>query len=78
MILLEGWEADMVRDKTIFFDGYWLTGLDVIHQMHCLVRSQAPVSNISFRILTLHSPAQNKVRKAPISGVLQARTVGSN
>ncbi|KZF23302.1 hypothetical protein L228DRAFT_267311 [Xylona heveae TC161] len=36
MVLLEGSEADMVRDRTMLFDGYWVTGLDVIHQMHCL------------------------------------------
>ncbi|OGM41674.1 hypothetical protein ABOM_009995 [Aspergillus bombycis] len=36
IIMLEGSEANMVRDKTALFDGYWLTGLDVIHQMHCL------------------------------------------
>lgn len=36
--MLEGSEANMVRDRTALFDGYWLTGLDVIHQMHCLVR----------------------------------------
>jgi len=39
IVLLEGSEADMVRDKTILYDGYWVTGLDVVHQMHCLVRS---------------------------------------
>lgn len=37
IVLLEGPEADMVRDKTTLFDGYWVTGLDVVHQMHCLV-----------------------------------------
>ncbi|GFG19483.1 hypothetical protein IFM5058_10134 [Aspergillus udagawae] len=36
IVLLEGSESDTVRDKTLLFDGYWLTGLDVIHQMHCL------------------------------------------
>ena len=38
IVLLEGSEADMVRDRTILYDGYWVTGLDVVHQMHCLVR----------------------------------------
>ncbi|KAB8246803.1 hypothetical protein BDV35DRAFT_353205 [Aspergillus flavus] len=36
IVMLEGSEANMVRDRTALFDGYWLTGLDVIHQMHCL------------------------------------------
>ncbi|EPS28978.1 hypothetical protein PDE_03924 [Penicillium oxalicum 114-2] len=36
IVLLEGSEAASVRDKTVLYDGYWLTGLDVIHQMHCL------------------------------------------
>ncbi|KAJ5260636.1 hypothetical protein N7524_008660 [Penicillium chrysogenum] len=36
IVLLEGSEADMVRDQTLLYDGYWLTGLDVIHQVHCL------------------------------------------
>ncbi|KAK0625826.1 hypothetical protein B0T14DRAFT_421374, partial [Immersiella caudata] len=36
IILLDGEEADMVRDRTIMVDGYWVTGLDVFHQVHCL------------------------------------------
>ncbi|KAH8427285.1 oxidase ustYa family protein [Aspergillus melleus] len=36
IILLDGTEADIVREKTTLFDGYWVTGLDVIHQLHCL------------------------------------------
>ncbi|KAJ5944701.1 hypothetical protein N7516_004869 [Penicillium verrucosum] len=36
IILLADSEADMVRDKTTLLDGYWVTGLDVIHQVHCL------------------------------------------
>ncbi|KAM4057530.1 hypothetical protein HRG_014430 [Hirsutella rhossiliensis] len=35
-ILLQGEEADSVRDRTTLYDGYWMTGLDVIHQVHCL------------------------------------------
>ncbi|KAI0112529.1 hypothetical protein GGR51DRAFT_557112 [Nemania sp. FL0031] len=35
-ILLEGDEADIVRDHTTLEHGYWLTGLDVFHQLHCL------------------------------------------
>lgn len=37
-ILLEGDEADSVRDKTTLIHGYWKAGLDVFHQLHCLVR----------------------------------------
>ncbi|KAH8702420.1 hypothetical protein BGW36DRAFT_424696 [Talaromyces proteolyticus] len=37
IVLLEGPEADMVRDKTTLFNGYWVTGVDVVHQIHCLV-----------------------------------------
>lgn len=35
-MLLDGEEADNVRGKTLLQDGYWVTGLDVMHQMHCL------------------------------------------
>ncbi|KAI8633233.1 hypothetical protein F5Y19DRAFT_471501 [Xylariaceae sp. FL1651] len=35
-VLLDGDEADKVRDHTILENGYWLTGLDVFHQLHCL------------------------------------------
>ncbi|KAI1173204.1 hypothetical protein F4777DRAFT_461838 [Nemania sp. FL0916] len=35
-VLLDGPEADLVRDKTLMYNGYWITGLDVFHQLHCL------------------------------------------
>ncbi|RWA07720.1 hypothetical protein EKO27_g7384 [Xylaria grammica] len=35
-IMVEGDEADNVRDQTLLKDGYWVTGLDVFHQLHCL------------------------------------------
>ncbi|CEJ81062.1 hypothetical protein VHEMI01212 [[Torrubiella] hemipterigena] len=35
-VLLEGDEADNVRDQTLLQNGYWVTGLDVFHQLHCL------------------------------------------
>ncbi|KAI3323861.1 hypothetical protein HD806DRAFT_76421 [Xylariaceae sp. AK1471] len=35
-VLLEGNEANNVRDQTLLQDGYWVTGLDVFHQLHCL------------------------------------------
>lgn len=40
-MLLEGDEADNVRDQTLLQNGYWVTGLDVFHQLHCLVRETA-------------------------------------
>lgn len=40
IILLADSEADMVRDKTTLLDGYCVTGLDVIHQVHCLVSAR--------------------------------------
>ncbi|KAI0202340.1 hypothetical protein F4808DRAFT_458939 [Astrocystis sublimbata] len=36
VVMLEGEEASKVRDKTTLQDGYWLSGLDVFHQLHCL------------------------------------------
>jgi hypothetical protein len=36
-IYLDGWEADDVRGKSKYIDGYWISGLDFLHQMHCLV-----------------------------------------
>ncbi|KAI0392420.1 hypothetical protein F5Y17DRAFT_362327 [Xylariaceae sp. FL0594] len=35
-VLLDGTEADLVRQKTLMYNGYWITGLDVFHQLHCL------------------------------------------
>lgn len=40
-MLLDGEEADNVRGQTLLQDGYWVTGLDVFHQLHCLVRGVA-------------------------------------
>lgn len=36
-VLLEGEEADLIRDNTALYHGYWFAGLDVFHQLHCLV-----------------------------------------
>ncbi|KAM7209607.1 protein of unknown function (DUF3328) domain containing protein [Naviculisporaceae sp. PSN 640] len=35
-IYLQGPEADFVREGTTWENGYWVTGLDVFHQLHCL------------------------------------------
>ncbi|KAK9775190.1 putative DUF3328 domain-containing protein [Seiridium cardinale] len=35
-VLLDGEEADNVRGQTLLQNGYWVTGLDVFHQLHCL------------------------------------------
>ncbi|KAK4218813.1 hypothetical protein QBC37DRAFT_178945 [Rhypophila decipiens] len=35
-VYLQGPEADFVRERTTFENGYWVTGLDVFHQLHCL------------------------------------------
>ncbi|RDW58855.1 hypothetical protein BP6252_13331 [Coleophoma cylindrospora] len=35
-IYVDGEDADTVRGKTKWIDGYWITGLDVFHQIHCL------------------------------------------
>ncbi|KAI3337573.1 hypothetical protein HD806DRAFT_518387 [Xylariaceae sp. AK1471] len=35
-VLLDGEEAEIIRDKTLMYNGYWITGLDVFHQLHCL------------------------------------------
>ncbi|WYZ36366.1 hypothetical protein EsH8_XIII_000018 [Colletotrichum jinshuiense] len=35
-VLLQGAEADLVRDRTTLGNGYWVTGLDVFHQVHCI------------------------------------------
>jgi hypothetical protein len=42
VLYLEGEDADLVRESTTFRNGYWLTGLDVFHQIHCLVGSLVP------------------------------------
>jgi hypothetical protein len=42
ILYLEGEDADLVRESTTFRNGYWLTGLDVFHQIHCLVGSLVP------------------------------------
>lgn len=36
-VFLDGEAADTVRNSTRFKDGYWISGLDVFHQFHCLV-----------------------------------------
>jgi hypothetical protein len=37
IIYLDGTDANEVRDRSILWNGYWLSGLDVFHQLHCLV-----------------------------------------
>ena len=47
-IYLDGWEADDVRGISKYTDGYWISGLDFLHQIHCLVSESARIWRNSY------------------------------
>lgn len=69
-VFLEGKAADTVRDSTRFKHGYRISGLDVSHQVHCLVSLLVPASPLllpSFLACLLESPTKTYVSRA-VSG----------
>ena len=67
-VLLQGAEADLVRDRTTLGNGYWVTGLDVFHQVHCIVCSVHEIGSSVYRA----DSCLESSTKSPLSGILSS------
>lgn len=67
-VLLQGAEADLVRDHTTLGNGYSVKGLNVFHQVHCIVCSVYEIESSIYRA----DSCLESSTKSPLSGILSS------